>query len=154
VACEEANPLLYFGCFVLVRIYEGGADRPGVPGRDGGATSGARSHDLLALRHRRFPWSTPPSSRQRRAGKMDRSQLSPEHAHIWAALVTPVPTDKPVSEGGMLLILVVCPLPILSLWTPFYLQIKRIRVVHQALVPISTRMFVGLIVTRLVPGNM
>jgi sodium/hydrogen exchanger-like protein 6/7 len=54
----------------------------------------------------------------------------------------------------MLLILVVCPLPIFSLWTPFYLQIKRIRVVHEALVPISTRMFVELIVTRLVPGNM
>ena len=47
----------------------------------------------------------------------------------------------------------VCLLLILSLWTSYYLQIKRIRVIHETLVSIFAGMFVGLIV-RLAPGNM
>ena len=47
----------------------------------------------------------------------------------------------------------VCVLLILSLWTSYYLQIKRIRVIHETLVSIFAGMFVGLIV-RLAPGNM
>jgi sodium/hydrogen exchanger-like protein 6/7 len=47
----------------------------------------------------------------------------------------------------------VCMLLILSLWTSYYLQIKRIRTVHETLVSIFAGMFVGLIV-RLAPGTM
>ncbi|RDB17774.1 putative Na(+)/H(+) antiporter C15A10.06 [Hypsizygus marmoreus] len=47
----------------------------------------------------------------------------------------------------------VCMLLILSLWTSYYLQIKRIRAVHETLVSIFAGMFVGLIV-RLAPGTM
>ncbi|KAJ3526961.1 hypothetical protein NM688_g8192 [Phlebia brevispora] len=47
----------------------------------------------------------------------------------------------------------VCMLLILSLWTSYYLQIKRIKVIHETLVAIFAGMFVGLIV-RLAPGTM
>ena len=47
----------------------------------------------------------------------------------------------------------VCLLLILSLWTSYYLQIKRIRAVHETVVSIFAGMFVGLIV-RLAPGTM
>ena len=47
----------------------------------------------------------------------------------------------------------VCMLLILSLLTSYYLQIKRIRAVHETLVSIFAGMFVGLIV-RLAPGTM
>ncbi|KAG6889692.1 monovalent cation:H+ antiporter, CPA1 (nhx1) [Termitomyces sp. Mi166 len=47
----------------------------------------------------------------------------------------------------------VCMLLILSLWTSYYLQIKRIRAIHETLVSILAGMFVGLIV-RLAPGTM
>jgi len=47
----------------------------------------------------------------------------------------------------------VCVLLILSLWTSYYLQIKRIRAVHETLVSIFAGMAVGLIV-RLAPGTM
>jgi sodium/hydrogen exchanger-like protein 6/7 len=47
----------------------------------------------------------------------------------------------------------VCLLLILSLWTSYYLQIKRIRAVHETLVSIFAGMFVGLVV-RLAPGTM
>ncbi|TFK71185.1 sodium/hydrogen exchanger [Pluteus cervinus] len=47
----------------------------------------------------------------------------------------------------------VCVLLILSLLTSYYLQIKRIRAVHETLVSIFAGMFVGLIV-RLAPGTM
>ncbi|KAF8644017.1 hypothetical protein AX16_008733 [Volvariella volvacea WC 439] len=47
----------------------------------------------------------------------------------------------------------VCLLLILSLWTSYYLQIKRIRAVHETLVSIFAGMFVGLVV-RLAPGNL
>jgi len=42
---------------------------------------------------------------------------------------------------------------ILSLLTSYYLQIKRIRAVHETLVSIVAGMFVGLII-RLAPGTM
>ena len=47
----------------------------------------------------------------------------------------------------------VCMLLILSLLTSYYLQIKRIRAVHETLVSIFAGMFVGLII-RLAPGTM
>jgi len=47
----------------------------------------------------------------------------------------------------------VCTLLILSLLTSYYLQIKRIRAVHETLVSIFAGMFVGLII-RLAPGTM
>ncbi|KAI0339149.1 sodium/hydrogen exchanger [Trametopsis cervina] len=47
----------------------------------------------------------------------------------------------------------VCLLLILSLFTSYYLQIKRIRLLHETLVAIFAGMFVGLVV-RLAPGTM
>jgi sodium/hydrogen exchanger-like protein 6/7 len=85
---------------------------------------------------------------------MDGSQLTPTHVHVWA---TSTPTDKPVAEEeeyySSWSLFLVCALLILSLWTSYYLQIKRIRVIHETLVSIFAGMFVGLIV-RLAPGNM
>ena len=85
---------------------------------------------------------------------MDGPQLSPTHVHVWA---TSVPTDKPVAEEeeyySSWSLFLVCLLLILSLWTSYYLQIKRIRVIHETLVSIFAGMFVGLIV-RLAPGTM
>ena len=85
---------------------------------------------------------------------MDGSQYSPTHVHVWA---TPAPTDKPVAEEeeyySSWSLFLVCLLLILSLWTSYYLQIKRIRVIHETLVSIFAGMFVGLIV-RLAPGTM
>lgn len=85
---------------------------------------------------------------------MDGSQLSPTHVHVWA---TPTPTDKPVAEEeeyySSWSLFLVCVLLIVSLWTSYYLQIKRIRLIHETLVSIFAGMFVGLIV-RLSPGNM
>ncbi|KAF9646162.1 sodium/hydrogen exchanger [Thelephora ganbajun] len=85
---------------------------------------------------------------------MDGLQLSPTHVHVWS---TPTPTDKPVAEEeeyySSWSLFLVCLLLILSLWTSYYLQIKRIRVIHETLVSIFAGMFVGLIV-RLAPGNM
>ncbi|KAL4254702.1 Sodium/hydrogen exchanger [Abortiporus biennis] len=47
----------------------------------------------------------------------------------------------------------VCVLLIISLWTSYYLQIKRIRAIHETLVSIFAGMIVGLVV-RLAPGTM
>lgn len=47
----------------------------------------------------------------------------------------------------------VCMLLILSLWTSYYLQIRRIRAVHETLVAIGAGMFVGLVI-RLAPVTM
>ncbi|TCD62326.1 monovalent cation:H+ antiporter, CPA1 (nhx1) [Steccherinum ochraceum] len=47
----------------------------------------------------------------------------------------------------------VCMLLCLSLWTSYYLQIRRIRAVHETLVAIGAGMFVGLVI-RLAPGTM
>lgn len=42
---------------------------------------------------------------------------------------------------------------VLSLWTSYYLQIKKIKTVHETLVSIFAGMAVGLVV-RLAPGTM
>ncbi|KAH9931608.1 sodium/hydrogen exchanger [Epithele typhae] len=46
----------------------------------------------------------------------------------------------------------VCMLLVISLWTSYYLQIKRIRAIHETLVAIGAGMVVGLVV-RLAPGT-
>ena len=72
------------------------------------------------------------------------------------AAPTPAPTPAPVeleefySSWSLFL---VCLLLILSLWTSYYLQIKRIRAVHETLVAIVAGMFVGFVI-RLAPGNL
>lgn len=70
------------------------------------------------------------------------------------------PTDTPPSEPvadeefySSWSLFLVCVLLIISLWTSYYLQIKRIRAVHETLVSIAAGMFVGFIV-RLAPGQM
>ena len=48
---------------------------------------------------------------------------------------------------------ILCFLLILSLWTSYYVQIKRIRAVHETVLSIFAGMLVGLIV-RLSPGHL
>ncbi|KAI0077016.1 sodium/hydrogen exchanger, partial [Panus rudis PR-1116 ss-1] len=64
---------------------------------------------------------------------------------------TPVPEEEEYYSSWSLFL--VCLLLILSLFTSYYLQIKRIRAIHETLVAIVAGMFVGLIV-RLSPDNM
>ncbi|KAG8215340.1 sodium hydrogen exchanger [Butyriboletus roseoflavus] len=68
-----------------------------------------------------------------------------------------VPTGTPVAEEEEFYsswsLFLVCLLLILSLWTSYYLQIKRIRAIHETLVAIFAGMCVGLVV-RLAPGTM
>ncbi|KIY44879.1 sodium/hydrogen exchanger, partial [Fistulina hepatica ATCC 64428] len=64
---------------------------------------------------------------------------------------TPVPEEEEFYSSWSLFL--VCMLLVLSLWTSYYLQIKRIRAVHETLVSILAGMTVGLIV-RLSPGTM
>jgi sodium/hydrogen exchanger-like protein 6/7 len=64
---------------------------------------------------------------------------------------TPIPEEEEYYSSWSLFL--VCMLLILSLWTSYYLQIKRIRAVHETLVSIFAGMFVGLII-RLAPGTM
>ncbi|KAH8824051.1 sodium/hydrogen exchanger [Flagelloscypha sp. PMI_526] len=67
------------------------------------------------------------------------------------------PTDTPVPEEeeyySSWSLFLVCILLILSLLTSYYLQIKRIRAVHETLVSIAAGCFVGLII-RISPGEM
>ncbi|TFY74447.1 hypothetical protein EWM64_g9565, partial [Hericium alpestre] len=63
----------------------------------------------------------------------------------------PVPEEEEFYSSWSLFL--VCMLLILSLWTSYYLQIKRIRAVHETLVSIFAGMFVGFIV-RLAPGHL
>jgi len=75
---------------------------------------------------------------------------------LTAAAATPSPSGAPAEEEeyySSWSLFLVCMLLILSLWTSYYLQIKRIRAVHETLVSIFAGMFVGLIV-RLAPGTM
>lgn len=69
----------------------------------------------------------------------------------------PTGTAGPIAEDeeyySSWSLFLVCMLLILSLWTSYYLQIKRIRLLHETLVAISAGMFVGLVV-RLAPGTM
>ncbi|KAJ6491444.1 sodium/hydrogen exchanger [Mycena vitilis] len=72
-------------------------------------------------------------------------------------MLQPTPTPEPVPEEEEFYsswsLFLVCLLLILSLWTSYYLQIKRIRAVHETGVSIFAGMAVGLIV-RLAPGTM
>ncbi|KAF7299709.1 Sodium/hydrogen exchanger [Mycena chlorophos] len=63
----------------------------------------------------------------------------------------PVPEEEEYYSSWSLFL--VCLLLILSLWTSYYLQIKRIRAVHETGVSIIAGMAVGLVV-RLAPGTM
>jgi solute carrier family 9 (sodium/hydrogen exchanger), member 6/7 len=63
----------------------------------------------------------------------------------------PVPEEEEYYSSWSLFL--VCLLLILSLFTSYYLQIKRIRLLHETLVAIFAGMFVGLVV-RLAPGTM
>ncbi|KAI0369298.1 sodium/hydrogen exchanger [Pilatotrama ljubarskyi] len=73
------------------------------------------------------------------------------------AFAAPSPTETPIPEEeeyySSWSLFLVCGLLILSLWTSYYLQIKRIRAIHETLVAIFAGMFVGLVV-RLAPGTM
>ncbi|KAF9450754.1 sodium/hydrogen exchanger [Macrolepiota fuliginosa MF-IS2] len=64
---------------------------------------------------------------------------------------TPIPEDEEYYSSWSLFL--VCVLLVLSLWTSYYLQIKKIKTVHETLVSIFAGMTVGLIV-RLAPGTM
>ncbi|KAI0772443.1 sodium/hydrogen exchanger [Trametes elegans] len=83
------------------------------------------------------------------------SSLLPPTAVL--AAVAPAPSTTPIPEEeeyySSWSLFLVCALLILSLWTSYYLQIKRIRAIHETLVAIAAGMFVGLVV-RLAPGNM
>lgn len=69
---------------------------------------------------------------------------------------TETPSSEPVADEEFYSswsLFLVCVLLIISLWTSYYLQIKRIRAVHETLVSIAAGMFVGFVV-RLAPGQM
>ncbi|KAJ6554490.1 Sodium/hydrogen exchanger family-domain-containing protein [Mycena capillaripes] len=66
---------------------------------------------------------------------------------------TPVPVPEEEEFYSSWSLFLVCLLLILSLWTSYYLQIKRIRAVHETGVSVFAGMAVGLIV-RMAPGTM
>ncbi|KAH9922206.1 uncharacterized protein B0H18DRAFT_522439 [Fomitopsis serialis] len=66
--------------------------------------------------------------------------------------ITPAPPEEEEYYSSWSLFLV-CGLLVLSLFTSYYLQIKRIRAIHETLVAIIGGMIVGLVV-RLAPGTM
>ncbi|ETW80053.1 Na+/H+ exchanger [Heterobasidion irregulare TC 32-1] len=68
-----------------------------------------------------------------------------------SASSTPVPEEEEFYSSWSLFL--VCMLLVLSLWTSYYLQIKRIRAVHETLVSIVAGMLVGFVV-RLAPGHL
>jgi len=70
-----------------------------------------------------------------------------------AAASTTAPVAEEEEYYSSWSLFLVCSLLILSLLTSYYLQIKRIRAVHETLVSIFAGMFVGLII-RLAPGTM
>ncbi|KAF9555746.1 sodium/hydrogen exchanger [Agrocybe pediades] len=70
-----------------------------------------------------------------------------------AAATTAAPVAEEEEYYSSWSLFLVCSLLILSLLTSYYLQIKRIRAVHETLVSIFAGMFVGLII-RLAPGTM
>ena len=67
------------------------------------------------------------------------------------ASAEPIPEEEEYYSSWSLFL--VCLLLILSLWTSYYLQIKKIRTIHETLVSIFAGMFVGLVV-RIAPGTM
>jgi sodium/hydrogen exchanger-like protein 6/7 len=64
---------------------------------------------------------------------------------------TPIPEEEEFYSSWSLFL--VCLLLILSLWTSYYLQIKRIRAIHETVVSIIAGMVVGFSV-RLAPGHL
>lgn len=72
--------------------------------------------------------------------------------HVSPPTTSPAPVQDEEFYSSWSLFLV-CMLLILSLWTSYYLQIKRIRAIHETLVSVFAGMFVGLVV-RLAPGTM
>ncbi len=80
------------------------------------------------------------------------SQYSPT-----LTFAAPAPSDTAIPEEeeyySSWSLFLVCGLLVISLWTSYYLQIKRIRAIHETLVAILAGMFVGLVV-RLSPGTM
>ncbi|KAF8970666.1 Sodium/hydrogen exchanger family-domain-containing protein [Flammula alnicola] len=74
-------------------------------------------------------------------------------AAIAAASTTVAPVAEEEEYYSSWSLFLVCMLLILSLLTSYYLQIKRIRAVHETLVSIFAGMFVGLVV-RIAPGEM
>lgn len=72
--------------------------------------------------------------------------------HVSPPTSTPAPIQDEEFYSSWSLFLV-CMLLILSLWTSYYLQIKRIRAIHETLVSVFAGMFVGMVV-RLAPGTM
>ncbi|TFK36573.1 Sodium/hydrogen exchanger family-domain-containing protein [Crucibulum laeve] len=69
-----------------------------------------------------------------------------------AASTTAIPLPDEEEYYSSWSLFLVCVLLILSLWTSYYLQIKKIRAVHETLVSIFAGMAVGLIV-RIAPGS-
>jgi solute carrier family 9 (sodium/hydrogen exchanger), member 6/7 len=63
---------------------------------------------------------------------------------------SPSPSPGPIVEEEEFYsswsLFLVCMLLILSLWTSYYLQIKRIRAVHETVVSIFAGMFVGMVI--------
>jgi hypothetical protein len=70
-----------------------------------------------------------------------------------AATISAAPVAEEEEYYSSWSLFLVCMLLILSLLTSYYLQIKRIRAVHETLVSIVAGIFVGLII-RLAPGTM
>lgn len=64
---------------------------------------------------------------------------------------TPIPEEEEFYSSWSLFL--VCLLLILSLWTSYYLQIKKIRAIHETVVSIIAGMVVGFTV-RLAPGHL
>lgn len=84
------------------------------------------------------------------------SSFNVKLATLTAMAAAPSASDLPDAEEieyySSWSLFLVCMLLILSLWTSYYLQIKRIRAIHETLVSIFAGMAVGLIV-RLAPGT-
>ncbi|KAI0696095.1 Sodium/hydrogen exchanger family-domain-containing protein [Cytidiella melzeri] len=85
------------------------------------------------------------------------SNWTPAPSPVILAAPAPTGTAGPIAEEeeyySSWSLFLVCLLLILSLFTSYYLQIKRIRLLHETLVAIFAGMFVGLVV-RLAPGTM
>src|ERR1700730_13983440 len=64
-----------------------------------------------------------------------------------AALASVAPPGRPIAEAiRHRALFLICLLLILALWTSYYLQIKRIRPLHETVVSICAGIFVGLVV--------
>jgi sodium/hydrogen exchanger-like protein 6/7 len=73
------------------------------------------------------------------------------HSALASATSTPIAEEEEYYSSWSLFL--VCMLLILSLLTSYYLQIKRIRAVHETLVSIFAGMLVGLAI-RVAPGHL